>query len=447
MKPGATLGLSHGFLLGVMKSDNVDFRKDINVVLVAPKGMGPSVRRLYEQGKAVNGAGINSSFAVHQDYTGNATDIAIGWAVAVGAPFAFYTTLESEYKSDIYGERCILLGAVHGMVEALFRRYTRQGASDEAAFERTVECITGPISRIISTQGMPAVYESLDAAGKKVFEQAYNASLGPAMDVCFEIYEDVASGNEIRSVVQAGERFGRFPMGKIDGTHMWKVGQRVRAARAGGAAEVPLDPFTAGVYVATMMATVQVLREKGHPYSEVREESGVFSVGVFFSLNRRSFSPPKTSAPHKHGPPDHIRLPPRSKQPRSQANPSRSEKTKKQICNESIIEAVDSLNPYMRARGVAFMVDNCSYTARLGSRKWAPRFDYILEQQAFTAVDNGEAADASAFGAFLKDDVHKALAACAAMRPAVDISVGAEGNDEGVGAGAARTEFRSTVAA
>ncbi len=52
-----------------------------------------------------------------------------------------------------------------------------------------------------------------------------------------------------------------------------------------------------------------------------------------------------------------------------------------EICNESIIEAVDSLNPYMHARGVAFMVDNCSYTARLGSRKWAPRFDYILEQQ------------------------------------------------------------------
>jgi ketol-acid reductoisomerase len=89
--------------------------------------MGPSVRRLYEQGKSVNGAGINCSFAVHQDYTGTATDIAIGWAIAVGAPFAFYTTLESEYKSDIYGERCILLGAVHGMVEALFRRYTRAG--------------------------------------------------------------------------------------------------------------------------------------------------------------------------------------------------------------------------------------------------------------------------------------------------------------------------------
>ena len=62
-----------------------------------------------------------------QDATGNAADVAVGWAIGVGAPFAFGTTLESEYRSDIYGERCILLGAVHGMVEGLFRRFTRQG--------------------------------------------------------------------------------------------------------------------------------------------------------------------------------------------------------------------------------------------------------------------------------------------------------------------------------
>jgi len=230
MKPGATLGLSHGFLLGVMKNDGVDFRKDINVVLVAPKGMGPSVRRLYEQGKSVNGAGINCSFAVHQDYTGTATDIALGWAVAVGAPFAFCTTLESEYKSDIYGERCILLGAVHGMVESLFRRYTRQGMSDEEAFKQSVESITGPISKTISTQGMVALYNKLDEAGKKTFQAAYSASLRPAMDICMEIYEDVACGNEIKSVVMAGSRFDRYPMGKIDSTYMWQAAS-TRAAR------------------------------------------------------------------------------------------------------------------------------------------------------------------------------------------------------------------------
>ena len=78
MKPGACLGLSHGFLLGVMQNDGVEFRDDISVVLVAPKGMGPSVRRLYEQGKELDGAGINASFAVHQDCDGRATDLALG---------------------------------------------------------------------------------------------------------------------------------------------------------------------------------------------------------------------------------------------------------------------------------------------------------------------------------------------------------------------------------
>ena len=180
----------------------------------------------------------------------------------------------------------------------------------------------------------------------------------------------------------AGSRFDRYPMGKIDSTYMWQVGAKVRAARVEAA--IPLNPFTAGVYVATMMATVEVLREKGHCYSE--------------------------------------------------------------ICNESIIEAVDSLNPYMHARGVAFMVDNCSYTARLGSRKWAPRFDYILEQQAYPAVDAGEPVKAELITKFLNDPVHGALATCSALRPSVDIAVGGDGDKTGVGAGAARVEFRSSKA-
>eukprot|EP00894_Picocystis_sp_ML_P001756 jgi/Pico_ML_1/52273/g3002.t1 len=229
MKPGATLGLSHGFLLGVMQSEGTGFREDINVVLVAPKGMGPSVRRLYEQGREVNGAGINASFAVHQDVTGDATDVALGWSIALGSPFTFKTTLESEYKSDIY---------------------------------------------------------------------------------------------------------------------------------------------------ATMMATILTLREKGHSYSE--------------------------------------------------------------ICNESVIEAVDSLNPYMHARGVAFMVDNCSTTARLGSRKWAPRFDYNLEQQAYVAVDEGSGIEEEIKKSFLNDPVHQALAACADLRPSVDISVSASGSEN---AGSVRPEL------
>ena len=125
LRPGATLGLSHGFLLGYLETTGERFPSNINVIAVCPKGMGPSVRRLYEQGREVNGAGINTSFAVEQDLDGRATDVALAWSVALGAPYTFKTTLKSEVVSDLFGERSILLGAVHGIVEALYARGVR----------------------------------------------------------------------------------------------------------------------------------------------------------------------------------------------------------------------------------------------------------------------------------------------------------------------------------
>ncbi|HLF70757.1 MAG TPA: ketol-acid reductoisomerase [Dehalococcoidia bacterium] len=359
IRPGATLGLSHGFLVGHLKNVGAKFPAKINVIGVCPKGMGPSVRRLYVQGASVNGAGINSSFAIEQDVDGHATDLALGWSVALGSPFTFRTTLESEFKSDIYGERGILLGAVHGIIECLYRRYVSQGISREDAFRRSAESITGPISKIISKQGIMAVYEALGADGQPQFEAAYAATYPAAKELLHEIYDEVSSGNEIRSVVLAGERLKTMPMGKIDGTETWRVGEGVRAKRI--EEQIPLDPFTAGVYIATMIAQVDVLMANGHPGSE--------------------------------------------------------------IANESVIESVDSLNPYMHARGVAYMVDNCSTTARLGSRKWAPRFDYVITEQSFVQLDDKQTPDMSPVAAFKQHDIHAILAECAKLRPSVDIFV------------------------
>ena len=356
IKPGATLGLSHGFLLGHLKSVGVEMRKDINVIGMCPKGMGPSVRRLYEQGKEVNGAGINASVAIVQDINDRAADYALAWSIAVGSPVTFQTTLEMEYKSDIYGERGILLGAVHGIAECLFRHYLENGSSEEEAFILSAESITGPISKTISKDGIIGVYNSLDDTGKTEFKAAYCASYGPSFDILMEIYDDVANGNEIRSVVSASHRQKRYPIGKIDGTRMWRVGETVRANRIED--DIPLHPFTAGVYCATMMAQIDLLIEKKHSYSEV--------------------------------------------------------------ANESVIEAVDSLNPYIHFKGIAYMIDNCSMTARLGARKWAPRFDYQLTQQA---LSNPPAPDNTLFDQFINHEIHTVLATCAALRPSVDISV------------------------
>src|SRR6185295_17423385 len=157
LRPGATLGLSHGFLLGHLTNVGAKFPANVNVIAVCPKGMGPSVRRLYVQGKEVNGAGINASFAVHQDIDGRATDYALAWSVGLGSPYTFQTTLESEFKSDIYGERGILLGAVHGIIESLYRRFVSQGMSKESAFLNSAESITGPINKTSSHKCILAV--------------------------------------------------------------------------------------------------------------------------------------------------------------------------------------------------------------------------------------------------------------------------------------------------
>ena len=135
--------------------------------------------------------------------------------------------------------------------------------------------------------------------------------------------------------------------------------ETVRAKRVED--KIPLHPFSAGVYIATMMAQIDLLHDKNHPYSE--------------------------------------------------------------IVNESVIEAVDSLNPYMHKRGVSYMVDNCSTTARLGSRKWAPRFDYIITEQAYVAIDEKQPLDTSTVAKFKTNIAHRVLAECAKMRPTVDIFV------------------------
>lgn len=361
LRPGATLGFSHGFLLGYLEQSGSPLPEGIDVIGVCPKGMGASVRALYLQGSETSGAGINASFAVEQDVSGRAADVALGWSVALGAPFTFQTTLRSEMLSDLTGERAILLGGVHGMVESLYRRFREQGLSEVEAYRHSVDSVTGPISRIVSKEGLKGLYERLSDDERTLFARAYTAAYPVGLELVHEIYDEVQSGNEIGSVIMAGDRFDRFPMGKIDQARMWRVGETARRDRNDD--ELPLDPFTAGTFCGLMMGQIDTFIEHGHPYSE--------------------------------------------------------------IANESVIEATDSLNPYMHARGVSYMVDNCSTTARLGSRKWAPRFDYLLTQVAYPAYDDENAPldIAATVEAFEKHEIHEALAICGEMRPSVSLFV------------------------
>jgi len=366
MKPGATLGLSHGFLLSHLNSIGKSFPDSLNVIAVCPKGVGASVRRLYEQGKSVNGAGINSSFAVHQAVDiQRSTDLALGWSVALGSPFTFQTTLESEYKSDIFGERGVLVGGIHGITECLSRWLRLEhNVSAEEAYIRTVSCITGPISRIISSRGgLLGVVRQIRLQGQEdIFAKAFVAAYQPSLDLLTEIYDSVASGDEVKGVVQHGRRLSSFPMKSMAKTPLWKTGAAMKLrATTPLPQNVEIDPVTAGIYLSVMVAQCDILDINGHCYSE--------------------------------------------------------------IANESIIEAVDSLNPYMAFKGVDYLVDNCSTTARLGSRKWAPRFDYILTQQALPYMESvvDDVSSSPLYEAFLNHKIHDILRECSKLRPSVDI--------------------------
>jgi len=356
MRPGSTLGLSHGFLIGHMKNVGAAFRPDINVIGVCPKGMGPSVRRLFEQGREINGAGINSSYAIEQDFTGTARNIALGWAVAIGSPYVFETTLEMEYRSDIFGERGVLLGAVWGSLEGLFSNFMfEQNATRGDAFAKSALSLTGPISQAISDGGLLGVASALAGTQDSAFYRAMQASYAAATPILAEIYNEVASGREIGSVIDSTARLEAYPMSKVDGALMWRTGE---SARQGNIA-VAIEPTTAGVYLGIMMAQIDVLHKNGHGWSE--------------------------------------------------------------ICNETIIEAVDSLNPYMAARGVDYMIDNCSTTARLGARKWGPRFAQMVSGDVIPNAAKDASADFRRW--FQHHPVHQALRECMVLRPPVSISV------------------------
>jgi ketol-acid reductoisomerase len=359
LKPAAVIGLSHGFLLAHLEATDAQFPSAHSVIGVCPKGMGASVRRLYEQGRGTDGAGINCSVAVHQDVDGRATDIALGWAVALGAPFIFETTLRSEYLSDITGERAILLGIPHAIAEAVYRRCIELGDDPPRAFVRSTESMTGALARTIYHGGLQAVLAGFEGDARRTFDDAYCATYAAFTPLITELYDEVASGNEINSVCLSVRRVPEQPMAPVDGSRMWLVGREVRSRR--DELDVVIDPTTAGIFCGAMVAQIDIFADRNHPWSE--------------------------------------------------------------IANESVIELVDSLIPYMHARGVAYMIDNCSTTARLGARKWGPRFEAAITQQVFPALDDAGAYDDERIAALETHPIHDVLAAIADYRPTLDIAV------------------------
>ena len=162
LTPGKALFFSHGFGITYNDQTGIVAPEGIDVILVAPKGSGTSVRRLFLQG-----AGINSSFAVDQDATGKARERVIALGIGIGSGFLFETTFKKEVYSDLTGERGILMGALAGVMEAQYNLLRKKGHSPSEAFNETVEELTQSLIRLVGENGMDWMYANCSTTAQR----------------------------------------------------------------------------------------------------------------------------------------------------------------------------------------------------------------------------------------------------------------------------------------
>lgn len=229
---GKTLLFSHGFGVTFKEHTSIDLPRDIDVVLVAPKGSGRSVRRLFQQNR-----GINSSFAVYQDATGKARERVCALGIGVGSGYLFETTFEKEVRSDLVGERGILMGALAGLIEAQYNLLRRRGHSPSEAFNETVEELTQSLVPLVGENGMDWMFSSCSTTAQRGaldWRHRFRAATEPVFEA---LYDSVASGEEARVVIEANSRpdyQARLDaeLRELRESELWRAGAVVRKLRA-----------------------------------------------------------------------------------------------------------------------------------------------------------------------------------------------------------------------
>ncbi len=232
LNEGDALYFSHGFSVtfsdqtGVVPPDNVD------VILVAPKGSGTSVRRNF-----LAGSGINSSYAVYQDFTGRAVDRTLAIGIAIGSGYLFQTTFQNEVYSDLTGERGVLMGAIAGIMEAQYKVLRKNGHSPSEAFNETVEELTQSLIRLVDENGMDWMYANCSATAQRGALDWRHKFREAVLPVFNNLYESVKAGNETRIVL---ERTGSVnykseleaELKEMRESEMWQTGVQVRKLRS-----------------------------------------------------------------------------------------------------------------------------------------------------------------------------------------------------------------------
>jgi ketol-acid reductoisomerase len=228
---GKALYFSHGFSIVFRDQTGVVPSKDVDVILVAPKGSGTTVRRLFLEGK-----GINASYAIHQDATGKAADRAKALGIAIGSGYLFETTFEKEVHSDLTGERGVLMGAIYGLWLAQYEVLRAHGHSPSEAFNETVEEATQSLYPLIAENGMDWMYANCSTTAQRGALDWFMRFRDASRPVFEELYNKVVAGEETRRALEANSRPDyRQQLEKelkaVADSELWQAGTVVRSLR------------------------------------------------------------------------------------------------------------------------------------------------------------------------------------------------------------------------
>jgi ketol-acid reductoisomerase len=231
LKPGMLLYFSHGFGITFSDQTGINPPEGVDVGLVAPKGSGTSLRRMFLEGR-----GLNSSFAVYQDATGRARERVISLGIGVGSGYLFETTFQKEVQSDLTGERGTLMGAIQGLFAAQYHVLRENGHSPSEAFNETVEELTQSLMPLVAENGMDWMYANCSTTAQRGALDWWKRFRDATLPVFKELYAEVAAGNESRRAIDTNSKTDyrsglESELKELRESEMWKAGAAVRKLR------------------------------------------------------------------------------------------------------------------------------------------------------------------------------------------------------------------------
>lgn len=231
LTPGKALYFSHGFGITYKERTGIIPPEDVDVILVAPKGSGTSLRRMFLEGR-----GLNSSYAIFQDATGRAKERVVALGIGVGSGYLFETTFKREVFSDLTGERGTLMGAIQGIFAAQYEVLRANGHTPSEAFNETVEELTQSLMPLVAENGMDWMYANCSTTAQRGALDWWKKFRDASKPVFEELYAEVAKGNEAQRSIDSNSKEDyrsklEEELNELHESEMWKAGAEVRKLR------------------------------------------------------------------------------------------------------------------------------------------------------------------------------------------------------------------------